>query len=66
MMKGKEVRYSLGLFSYKRGVIQIPEELVDNEHPLRFKPFNHLEFVRLTRTAEGRKADCLLKSYCGV
>lgn len=36
------------LHSIKEGVTNIPEELVDKDHPLRFKPLNHLEFFFLS------------------
>ncbi|KAB1214323.1 putative 2-oxoglutarate-dependent dioxygenase AOP1.2 [Morella rubra] len=40
------VRYSLGLFAFNDGIIQVPEELVDDEHPLLYKPFNILDYVK--------------------
>ncbi|KAJ0987286.1 hypothetical protein J5N97_005642 [Dioscorea zingiberensis] len=45
MMEGKEERYSVALFSVPRAgyLVQAPEELVDEKHPLLFKPFDCIE-----------------------
>jgi len=68
MMRGNEPRYSAGLFSIPKAghIIKAPEELVDEEHPLLFKPFNHVEFLRFCYTDAGRKDPFALKTYCGV
>ncbi|XP_021906538.1 LOW QUALITY PROTEIN: probable inactive 2-oxoglutarate-dependent dioxygenase AOP2 [Carica papaya] len=66
LMSGKIDRYSLGLFSFNNGVLQVPEELVDQDHPLLYKPFDHLGLLRFYRTPEGSKAQCPIKAYCGV
>ncbi|KAM6602193.1 hypothetical protein CsatA_021802 [Cannabis sativa] len=44
-MKNKE-RYSIALFTFINGVVDVPKEFVDDEHPLRYKPFDHFEFNR--------------------
>ncbi|KAG2723017.1 hypothetical protein I3843_02G131300 [Carya illinoinensis] len=62
----KEVRYSTGLFSFSEGMIQVPEELVDEQHPLSFKSFHHQKFLRFFETEAGRNAESPLKVYCGV
>ncbi|KAJ8755208.1 hypothetical protein K2173_019006 [Erythroxylum novogranatense] len=42
MINGNKERYSVGLFSYShKGMVEVPEELVDDEHPLQFKPYNY-------------------------
>ncbi|CBI36202.3 probable 2-oxoglutarate-dependent dioxygenase AOP1 [Vitis vinifera] len=68
MMTGNESRYSTGLFSIPKAgyVIKAPEELVDEEHPLLFKPFDHLEFLQFYYTEAGQRAESALKTYCGV
>ncbi|KAA8541850.1 hypothetical protein F0562_023002 [Nyssa sinensis] len=68
MMSGNETRYSVGLFSIpKEGyIIKAPEELVDEEHPLLFKPFDHVQFLGFYYTEAGQKAESALKTYCGV
>ncbi|KAI3703308.1 hypothetical protein L1987_73270 [Smallanthus sonchifolius] len=45
VMNGQEDRYSMALFSFKKGITEIPEELVDKEHPPRFKSFDHFKFL---------------------
>ncbi|KAJ7951842.1 2-oxoglutarate-dependent dioxygenase [Quillaja saponaria] len=68
MMTGNEARYSTGLFSVPKGsyIIKAPEELVDEEHPLLFKPFDHVEFLKYYYTEEGQRDEAALKTYCGV
>ncbi|OMP00178.1 Oxoglutarate/iron-dependent dioxygenase [Corchorus olitorius] len=69
MMTGDRARYSVGLFSvpkvgYK---IKAPEELVDEAHPLLYKPFEHAEFLRFhysRRDEEDSRSS--LKVYCGA
>ncbi|XP_062028794.1 deoxypodophyllotoxin synthase-like, partial [Rosa rugosa] len=58
------VRYSFGLYSIKEGVTNIPDELVDEDHPLRFKPLNHIEYARARYDNNG--TDLGVKSYCGI
>ncbi|KAF5468745.1 hypothetical protein F2P56_012875 [Juglans regia] len=65
MKEGKD-RYSLGMFSFNSGTIQTPKELVDDEHPLQFKPFDHLSLLRFYSTDEGQKHHCTIKAYCGL
>lgn len=65
-INGKEDRYSLALFSFNNGTLQVPEELVDDNHPLKYKPFDHLGLLRFFRTDEGYKSKCPIKAYCGV
>ncbi|KAL9460388.1 hypothetical protein AB3S75_003571 [Citrus x aurantiifolia] len=68
MMTGIETRYSTGLFSIPKAgyKIESPEELVDEEHPLLFKPFDHFEFLEFYYTEAGQRAESALKTYCGV
>ena len=44
-MKWNEARYSLRLFSFTKGLTKIPEELVDDHHPLQFKSFDHIDLL---------------------
>nr|XP_043625311.1 probable inactive 2-oxoglutarate-dependent dioxygenase AOP2 [Erigeron canadensis] len=60
------VRYSTGLFLFMKETIQVPEKLVDNEHHLRFGPFNNMDFLKYASTKEGMSSKCAIKSYCGV
>ncbi|KAB1226463.1 putative 2-oxoglutarate-dependent dioxygenase AOP1.2 [Morella rubra] len=66
IMRGDKARYSLALFSFNNGTIQTPEELFDDEHPLQFKPFDHLEFLRFYSTDEGQKYPSTINAYCGI
>ncbi|XP_038722105.1 probable 2-oxoglutarate-dependent dioxygenase AOP1 [Tripterygium wilfordii] len=67
--RGKETRYSAQLFSTpKEGhLVKVPEELVDEQHPLLFKPFCHDELNRfyVASHASG-KFDATITDYCGV
>lgn len=68
MMTGNETRYSAGLFSIpKEGyMIKAPEEFVDDEYPLLFKPFDHIKFMGFYYTEAGQRAQSALKTYCGI
>jgi len=68
MMSGNEVRYSMGLFSIPKGgfVIKTPEEMVDEEHPLIFKPYDHVEFLKYYYTAKGQRDQNAMRTFCGV
>ncbi|KAK1578615.1 hypothetical protein Q3G72_031713 [Acer saccharum] len=59
-------RYSLGLFSFSNGIVEVPEELVDEQRPLKYKPFEHLGLLRFFRTDEGLKSKCPIKAYSGL
>ncbi|KAI3455378.1 hypothetical protein Pfo_012041 [Paulownia fortunei] len=68
MMTGDEARYSIGLFSIPKSgyIIKAPEEMVDEEHPLLFKPFDHVEFLDFYYSEAGRTSPAALKAYCGA
>ncbi|KAJ9190101.1 hypothetical protein P3X46_001333 [Hevea brasiliensis] len=68
MMTGNEARYSAGLFSIPKAgyMIKAPEELIDEQHPLLFRPFDHVEFLKFYYTEAGQRAESALKTYCGV
>lgn len=66
-MSGTEERYSLGLFTFIRDrIIQIPKELVDDEHPLKFKAFDHFKYIDYIYTDEGKRSKCPIKDYCAI
>ncbi|XP_047333484.1 probable 2-oxoglutarate-dependent dioxygenase AOP1 [Impatiens glandulifera] len=67
-MTGNEARYSLGLFSFPNQgyVIKAAEELVDEDHPLLYKPYDHVEFLSFYHTEEGQRSEDALKAYCGA
>ncbi|KAK3006295.1 hypothetical protein RJ639_015597 [Escallonia herrerae] len=69
-MSGHEDRYSWGSFlSPKEGTsIEVPEELVDTDHPLRYRPFIHSDYLSfyLANLNTGHEIqDELLKIYAG-
>ncbi|KVH88547.1 probable inactive 2-oxoglutarate-dependent dioxygenase AOP2 [Cynara cardunculus var. scolymus] len=66
MMNGQEDRYSIGLFTFKKGVIEIPKEFVDEEHPSRFKSFNHLEYVDHMSKSPVYIDERAIKLFCGT
>lgn len=67
-MSGDEVRYSINLFSTPLPgyVIKAPEQVVDEEHPLLFNPFDHAHFLQFLHTEAGRTSPDALKAYCGA
>nr|AFK38656.1 unknown [Lotus japonicus] len=68
-MNEKVDRYSLGLLSYAGKLMEPQEELVDEEHPLRYKPFDHYGYPRFYVSEEGVKAfknGTRIKTYCGI
>nr|GLL21183.1 probable 2-oxoglutarate-dependent dioxygenase AOP1 [Ipomoea trifida] len=65
MMKGSEDKYSVALFSFLRGTVEIPEELVDDDNPLKFKPFDNFEFLRFCANG-GWKEASPINAFCGV
>jgi hypothetical protein len=67
MSTGNEIkaRYSMAQFAFSNGEIRVPEELVDEEHPLRYKPFDHPGLLLFFRTAEDN-SNSAIKAYCGV
>ncbi|KAK4739496.1 hypothetical protein R3W88_003193 [Solanum pinnatisectum] len=59
-------RYSIQLFSSPKPdyTVKVPKELVDEEHPLLFKPFNVSEFYKYV--ISNIKTGPNLKKYCGL
>ncbi|CAJ2656212.1 unnamed protein product [Trifolium pratense] len=68
MMSGNEARYSTGLFSIPKGgyIIKAPEELVDEEHPLLFKPYDHVDFLKYYYSEKGQRDQFAMRTFCGV
>ncbi|KAL3534174.1 hypothetical protein ACH5RR_002635 [Cinchona calisaya] len=65
-MSPGETRFSTALFSYHNGTIQVPKELVDDDHPLQFKPFDQLGFFRFTFSNFSLNDESKIRAYCGV
>lgn len=67
IMGGNEDRYSIGLFTFHDGTINIPEKLVDEKHPLHYKPFNHLGYVDYYYSNKvSQPNQCRYKAYGGI
>ncbi|KAL2491253.1 2-oxoglutarate (2OG) and Fe(II)-dependent oxygenase superfamily protein [Abeliophyllum distichum] len=66
IMKGEKARYSLALFSFNHGTTNIPEELVDSDHPLQFSPFDNFGLVRFYLSGATQMTESSAKAYCGV
>ncbi|KAG6425971.1 hypothetical protein SASPL_110183 [Salvia splendens] len=68
VVSGNETRYTIGLFTVaKKGyVIKTPEELVNEDHPLLYKPFDYYKFINFTSTDAGRASPDPLKEYYGA
>ncbi|CAI0375868.1 unnamed protein product [Linum tenue] len=65
---GDETRYVVGLFTFVTGIIEAPEELVDEEHPLRYKPFLNQDFLDFyaSSTVPDKNEANMVKLYCGI
>ncbi|KAM1073815.1 hypothetical protein ACFX13_019162 [Malus domestica] len=62
----KKTRLSMGLFSFLNGTVQVPEELIDDKHPLSYKPFDHVSYLHFVETPEAMQSECAIKIYRGV
>ncbi|KAM3340070.1 putative 2-oxoglutarate-dependent dioxygenase AOP1 [Capsicum galapagoense] len=68
-LSGDKDRYSIQLFADPKRdcIIEAPKELVDEEHPLLFKPYDFLGYFEFFGTKAGREAGAnVLRAYCGV
>ncbi|WCJ40645.1 2-oxoglutarate (2OG) and Fe(II)-dependent oxygenase superfamily protein [Euphorbia peplus] len=68
MANDKEVRYSAGMFSLLNGLIKVPKELVDEEHPLKYKPFEQRPYFDFYNSSnDPNKSDTnMIKAFCGI
>lgn len=66
-LTGKESRYSIGLFSYHNGIVQVPYQPADDDKcPLKFKPFDHLGYYYFHVKNLAISAEERIKAYCGI
>ncbi|KAF3663173.1 putative 50S ribosomal protein L6, chloroplastic-like [Capsicum annuum] len=65
---GNEERYTVGLpiFPKEGHIIKVPEELVDEDHPLLYKPFDGSKYLPFYLSELKRGVVATLESYCGV
>ncbi|CAI9101309.1 OLC1v1038602C1 [Oldenlandia corymbosa var. corymbosa] len=67
MKAGDQTRYTAVLTSYKEGTVEIPEELVDEEYPLQYKPFDHMGLVEFSYSGTlSDMSGSAAKSFCGI
>ncbi|KAL4592673.1 hypothetical protein LXL04_005676 [Taraxacum kok-saghyz] len=68
VMHGEETRFSLGLFTTPKWgkIVKTPQEMVDEAHPLLFKPFDYGKFVKFYSKKENFPHESALKKFCGV
>ncbi|CAA2945093.1 probable 2-oxoglutarate-dependent dioxygenase AOP1 [Olea europaea subsp. europaea] len=66
VMKGDRERYCLALFSFNHGTTNIPEELVDSDHPLQFSPFDNFGLAWFYLSGATQMTESSAKAYCGV
>ncbi|WJZ85205.1 hypothetical protein VitviT2T_004753 [Vitis vinifera] len=65
VMNGDKDRYSCGMFVLPGDTvtIEVPEELVDNDHPLRYRPFTYSDYMSFFTS---NICDDALEVYAGV
>ena len=66
LSENPEIRYSLGLFSFNDEPICVPEELVDEEHPLQYNPFNMREYFNAQKALIAHRKELTIKAFCGI
>lgn len=68
VMMGKKTRYSTALFSVpKTGVIvDSPQELIDEEHPRIFKPYQYDDFLQFFHSEAGRRAQSPFHAFAAL
>ncbi|KAG7593142.1 Oxoglutarate/iron-dependent dioxygenase [Arabidopsis thaliana x Arabidopsis arenosa] len=68
VITGKKDRYVAALFTIpKEGVIiNAPEEMVDDEHPRLYKPFDFWGFLKFSNLPDARKDISDLTTYCAL
>lgn len=67
IIKQNSVRFSVGLSCYIEGLITIPNEFIDKDHPIQYKPYHHLDYLKYF-LEQYRTSGVLgsIKEYCGV
>ncbi|KAE8718477.1 putative 2-oxoglutarate (2OG) and Fe(II)-dependent oxygenase superfamily protein [Hibiscus syriacus] len=69
LMKENKARYVVGVFAGTRAGyhVKAPDELVNDENPIMFKPFDYEEYLRfyIGQVHLGH-VDSNLQAYCGV
>lgn len=63
-MEGSEEKYTVGMFKFIGKTLEIPEELIDEENPLKYKPINNFKFLEYC--SENSIARGAIKAFCGI
>ncbi|GKA17953.1 probable 2-oxoglutarate-dependent dioxygenase AOP1 [Tanacetum coccineum] len=71
MMEGHKDRISLVTSSFIRPdlKVEVPQGLVNENHPLKFKPFDHYKYIEYhnsTTDANGNRLEDAIRFYCGI
>lgn len=68
VITGKKDRHAAGLFLIpKEGlIINAPEEMVDDENPRLYKPFDFEAYFKFTYTDTKKRDLSALKMYCSL
>lgn len=66
VITGDKAKYSVGQFLFSNATMEVPPELVDDENPLKFKPFNHLEFLKYCKEGGQTTLKSAIETYCGI
>lgn len=68
MMTGNDTRYTIGLFSnYKPDyMVNAPKELVDEDHPQLYKPFDVSGLIAFYKEGGWKLDESTIKAYAGI
>lgn len=67
IMNATKTRYSAALFSSASKIMEIPEVLVNEEYPLRYKPtFDHYDYLRFFQKEKMKEPISRMEAYCGI
>ena len=64
--ENSEIRYSFGLVSYNNKTICVPEEFVDEQQPLQYKPLNLNDYAHAHMASIAQRKEVPLAAYCGI
>ncbi|KAK2978130.1 hypothetical protein RJ640_028684 [Escallonia rubra] len=66
-LSGDEDRYTLGCFLLPKQCIEVPREMVDEDHPLLYRPFTFSEYISFFLSCkDADKRDKALELYAGA
>ncbi|KAK4364319.1 hypothetical protein RND71_015677 [Anisodus tanguticus] len=66
MVRESKPRYTLAHFSYINGMIEMPKELIDEKHPMRFQPFNNFDLLNFFAKHIHDQMEYTVKAFCGI